>query len=332
MKYRKMGRTGLMVSEISLGTMSFGNQIDEAESIKLINWAIDAGINFIDTADQYVDGKTEEIVGKALKGSVRDSVVLATKGGGWQSGPSVNDIGCSRKHIMDAVEGSLRRLGTDYFDIYYTHRWDTATPVDETLHALDDLVHQGKVRYIGCSNYFGWQLSKALWVSELNNLTRYDCTQPPYNLITREIEDEFLPICSNEGIGVCVYNPLAAGLLTGKHDSSKPPAEGTRFSNQKQGKVYSARYWLEGNFKAVSTLKELTQQHGHSMAQFALAWILNNRTITSVICGANSIKQLEENVGAVDLSITEGELSACDEIWHGLRPPRFFYGAQQLIR
>ncbi len=332
MKYRKLGRSGLMVSEICLGTMTFGNQIDEAASIKLINWAVAAGINLIDTADQYVDGKTEEIVSKALKGSVRDSVVLATKGGGWQSGPSLNDIGCSRKHIMDAVEGSLRRLGVDYFDIYYTHRWDTATPIDETLRALDDLVHQGKVRYIGCSNYFGWQLSKALWVSDLYNLARYDCTQPPYNLITREIEDEFLPICDNERVGVCVYNPLAAGLLTGKHDPSKPPAEGTRFSNQRQGKVYSDRYWLEGNFKAVLRLKELTQQHGRSMAQFALAWILNNRTITSVICGANSIKQLEENVGAVDVGLTKDELKACDDIWHELRPPRFFYGAQQLIR
>jgi aryl-alcohol dehydrogenase-like predicted oxidoreductase len=331
MKYKKMGRTGLMVSEIGLGTMTFGNQIDEAESVKLIKWAVDAGINFIDTADQYVDGKTEEIVGKALKG-MRNEVVLATKGGSWQSGPSVNDIGCSRKHIMDAFEGSLRRLGTDYIDVYYAHRWDTATPIDETLRALDDLVHQGKVRYIGCSNYLVWQLCKALWVSDLLNIARYDCTQPPYNLLTRGVEDEFLPLCASEGVGVCVYNPLAAGMLTGKHDFSKPPAEGTRFSNQMLGKMYSERYWVESNFKAVARIKELTQQHNRRMPQFAIAWILNNKSITSVICGSNSIKQLEENVGAADITLTDDELKACDEIWNELRPARFFYGAQQLYR
>ena len=320
-----------MVSEICLGTMTFGNQIDEAETIKLIRWAIDAGINFIDTADQYVDGLSEEIVGKGLKG-VRHSVVLATKVGAWKSGPTVNDIGLSRKHIMKGIEGSLRRLGTDYIDLYYAHRWDWATPIDETLRALDDLVHQGKVRYIGCSNYFVWQLCKALWMSELQNLTRYDCTQPPYNLITRGIEDEFLTVCKNEGVGVCVYNPLAAGLLTGKHDPTKPPAQGTRFSNKLMGKTYSDRYWLESNFEAVKRFKEITRQHGRSMAQFALAWILNNKTITSVVCGSTSIKQMEENAGAVDIKLTDDELAACDEVWNQLRPPRFFYGAQQLIR
>ncbi len=332
MKYRKMGRTGLMVSEISLGTMTFGNQIDEAESIGLIKWAIANGVNFIDTADLYVDGKTEEIVGKALKGSVRDSVVLATKVGAWQAGPGVNDIGLSRKNIMAGIENSLRRLDTDYIDIYYVHKPDSATPIEETLRALDDLIRQGKVRYIGCSNFLAWQLSKALWASDRHNLARFDCIQPPYNLITRDIEDELLPLCAAEEVGICVFNPLAAGLLTGKHDPNKPPAKGTRFSNERQGKVYSDRYWLANNFESVAGLKEIAKKHGRSMPQFALAWILNNRTITSVICGANSIKQLEENVGAVEVSITGEELSACDEIWHGLRPPRFFYGAQQLIR
>ncbi|MBL7126859.1 MAG: aldo/keto reductase, partial [Dehalococcoidales bacterium] len=198
MKYRKLGKTGLKVSEICLGTMTFGNQIDEAESIKLIRWTIDAGINFIDTADMYVDGRTEEIVGKALK-EVRQSVVLATKVGAWQSGPDVNDIGLSRKHIMDAIEGSLRRLGTDYIDIYYTHMPDNTTPIEETLRALDDLIRQGKVRYIGCSNYLAWQLCKTLWVSDNKNLARFDCIQPPYNLITRGIEDELLSLCTSEG-------------------------------------------------------------------------------------------------------------------------------------
>ncbi len=331
MKYRKLGRTGLLVSEICLGTMTFGNQVNEAESIKLTKWALDAGINFVDTADQYVNGLSEEIVGKALKG-VRHNMVLATKVGGWQSGPTVNDIGTSRKHIMDGIEGSLRRLGTDYIDIFYTHRWDHATPIDETLRALDDLVHQGKVRYIGCSNYLVWQLCKALWVSDVLNLARYDCTQPPYNLVTRGVEDEMLTLCANEEVGVCAYNPLAGGLLTGKHDPNKPPAEGTRFGNKMMGKMYSNRYWLPSDFEAVARFKEITRKHGRSMAQFALAWILNNKAITSVICGATSIKQLEENIGAIELTLAEDELKACNEVWDQLRPPRFFYGAQQLYR
>ncbi|MFC1931085.1 aldo/keto reductase [Chloroflexota bacterium] len=331
MKYRKLGRTGLIVSEICLGTMTFGNQIDETESTKLIEWSLDQGVNFIDTADVYVGGKTELIVGKALK-KKRHQVVLATKIGAWQSGPTVNDIGLSRRNIMDGIEGSLRRLGTDYIDIYYAHMPDNATPIEETLRAFDDLIHQGKVLYIGCSNYQAWQLCKALWTSDHHNIARYDCIQPPYNLLVRGIEDEILPLCSNEKVGICVYNPLAAGLLTGKHDRGKSPAQGTRFSNKLQGKEYSNRYWRESNFKAVARLKEITQKHGRSMAQFALAWILNNRYISSVICGANSVKQLEENLGVIGLTLTDEELAFCDDIWHELRPPIYFSGAQQLYR
>jgi len=320
-----------MVSEICLGTMTFGNQIDEAESIKLIKSAMAAGVNFIDTADMYVDGRTEEIVGKGLKGE-RHSVVLATKVGVWRSGPSVNDVGLSRKHIMQGIEDSLRRLGTDYIDLYYAHAPDLATPIEETLRAMDDLIRQGKARYIGCSNFLAWELCKALWVSDRYHLARFECVQPPYNLIIRDMESELLPLCASEEVGICVFNPLAAGLLTGKHDPTKPPAKGTRFSNERQGKVYSDRYWLASNFEAVARFKEITQKHGRSMAQFALAWILNNETITSVICGTNSIKQLEENLGAVEVKLTEEELTACNEVWHQLSPPRFFYGAQRLKR
>lgn len=331
MKYRKLGRTGLIVSEICLGTMTYGNQVDETESINIIERALAAGVNFIDTADLYVDGQTEEIVGKALKGK-RQSVVLATKVGSWSSGPGVNDIGLSRKHILEGVEGSLRRLGTDYIDIYYAHVPDSATPIDETLRVMDDLVHQGKVRYIGCSNFLVWQLCKSLWVSDLNRLVRFDCIQPVYNLITRDIDDEMLPLCSKEEIGVCVFTPLAAGLLTGKHDPKKPPTEGTRFSNERLGKIYAERFWTASNFQAVTRFKEITQRYGRSMPQFALAWILSNATITSVICGANSIRQLEENIGATEVKLTDEELTACDEVWHQLRPPRFSYASQQLIR
>jgi len=331
MKYRKLGKTGLMVSEICLGTMTFGNQINEVESTKLIKYAMETGVNFIDTADMYVDGLTEEIVGHALKG-VRHSVVLATKVGAWQSGPTANDIGLSRKHIMDGIEASLRRLGTDYIDIFYAHIPDNATPIEETLRAMDDLVRQGKIRYLGCSNFLAWELCKALWVSDACNLARFDCIQPPYNLIIRGIEDELLPLCASEKVGVCVFNPLAAGLLTGKHDPNKSPAKGTRFSNKRQGKIYSDRYWSDSNFEAVTRLKEISGKHGHTMARFALAWILHNPTITSVICGANSIPQLAENIGSIDVELADDELAACDDVWHQLRPPRFSYGSQRLKR
>ncbi len=331
MNYRQLGRTGLLVSEICLGTMTFGNPLDEAGSISLIDRAMDSGVNFIDTADVYAGGVTEEIVGKALKGK-RHLAVLATKVGAWKSGPEVNDIGLSRKHIMDGIEGSLHRLGTDYIDIYYAHKPDPMTPIDETLRALDDLVHQGKVRYIACSNYPLWKLCKARCVSEVNGLARFDCIQPPYNLIGRDIEDEVLPLCDSEGIGVCVYNPLAAGLLTGKHDPNKPPTEGTRFTSESLGDVYRNRYWLDSNFEAVNRIKEITQTHDRSMAQFAIAWILNNPFITSVIVGATSVRQFEENLGATEIELSEEERDACDKVWQQLRPPRFSYGAQQVER
>lgn len=331
MKYRKLGRTGLLVSEVCLGTMTFGNQIDEATSINLIKWAVDHGVNFIDTADLYVEGKTEQIVGKALKG-MRDQVVLATKAGAWKSGPTVNDIGLSRKFIMKCVEDSLRRLDVDYVDVYYAHKPESVTPIDETLRAMDGLVRQGKVRHIACSNFWSWQLAKSLWMSDKLNLARFECIQPPYNLLVRDIEQELLPFCASESVGVAVFNPLAAGLLTGKHDPAKAPEKSTRFSNALLGKVYYARYWQDANFGAVGKIKELCQKSGKSMAQFALAWILKNPAITSVICGSNSVEQLEENLGAVELKVTPEEIAVCDEIWNQLHPPRFAYGSQQTVR
>ncbi|MBA7630539.1 1-deoxyxylulose-5-phosphate synthase YajO [subsurface metagenome] len=324
MQYKKLGRTGLMVSEICLGTMTFGQQVGETEAINLMKNAMAAGVNFIDTADQYINGRAEEIVGKALK-EERHAVVLATKVGAWQSGPGVNDIGLSRKHIMKAIEGSLRRLGTDYIDLYFAHRPDYNTPIDETLRALDDLVHQGKVRYIACSNFRAWQLCEALWVSDLRNLARFDCIQSPYNLITRDIEYELLPLCIDKGVGVTVYNPLAGGLLTGKYDPNKPPSEG-RFTVERLGPMYSERYWSAPNFEAVAQLKKIAREHGRNLPQFALAWILNNKAITSIVLGTSSIKQLEENLGATDIKLSEEESTACDNVWQQLRPIRFSYG------
>ncbi len=305
--------------------MVFGNQVSEAEAINIIGKALSAGVNFFDTADGYAGGRSEEIVGKALKGK-RHSVVLATKVAS-RTGPGANDIGLSRKHIIKGIEDSLRRLETDYIDLYYVHSPDYATPIEETLRTLDDLVHQGKVRYIACSNFRAWQLCKALWVSDLHNLARFDCIEPPYNLLTRDIEYELLPLCASEGVGVCIYNPLAAGLLTGKYDPNKPPAEGTRFTLERLGSLYYERYWLATNFEAVARLKQIAEGHGWSLTQFALAWTLSNSTITSAICGATSVKQLEENLGASEVKLSQEELAACDEVWQKLSPrPKLFYG------
>jgi len=324
MQYRKLGRTGLKVSRLCLGTMTFGNQVDEDSSRAIIHSALDAGVNFFDTADVYAGGQSEEILGRAL-GTNRDSVVLATKVAN-RTGPGPNDWGLSRMHIMKAIENSLRRLGTDHIDLYYVHLPDYTTPIEETVGVLDDLVRQGKVRYTGCSNFRAWQLCKALWASDVLGRARFDCIQSPYNLVTRDIEYELLPLCASEGVGVCVYNPLAAGLLTGKHTADRPPAQGTRFSMESIGQMYSERYWQEANFRAVARLQQIAEEHGRGLAQFALAWVLHSSIITSAICGSTSVEQLEQNLGAVEIELSPQELDACDEVWRELRPPRFFYG------
>ena len=325
MQYKQMGRTGLKVSAMSIGTMFFGTQVNEEEAIKTLDLAFDKGINMFDTADAYGLGKSEEIVGKAIKNK-RASVVLATKIG-HRSGRGPNDSGLSREHIIQGVEVSLKRLGTDYIDIYYAHTPDYATPIEETLRAFDQLVRQGKVRYVACSNIRAWQLTKSLWVSDKNNLARYDCIQSVYNLLTRDVEYELLPCCAAEGVGVTVFNPLAAGFLTGKYDPSQPPPTDNRFGRERTGKREQELYWSPANFKAVAELKKIAEDHGRSLVQFALAWIINNPVVSSAIVGASSAKQLEDNVKAVDIKLTDEEKKACDEVWKELRPPRVFYGS-----
>jgi len=355
MKYRKMGRTGLKVSSFCLGTMTMGRQIDEKTSIRIIDRAVDGGVNFIDTADMYVNGVTETIVGKALKGR-RDGLVLASKAGHirkldekwgeqrvagpidlarpaafhkWPAGEGVglNDMGLSRKHLMRALEGSLRRLGTDYLDIYYAHMPDYDTPLDETLRAMDDMVRQGKVRYLACSNFRAYQLSKALWISDTLRLARWDCIQPPFNLLARDIEYELLPLCREEGVGVCVFSPMAAGFLSGKYEKEKGPIEGARFSLSHQGYRYNLPYWSDVGFAAVDRYRRIAEDHGRSLPRFALAWVLSNPTITAVVGGATSVEQLETNMAAVDIELEQEELDACDQVWHELlRPRTVFYG------
>jgi 1-deoxyxylulose-5-phosphate synthase len=310
MRYKRLGRTGLKVSEICLGTMTFGSQADEQASRAIVRRALDAGVNFFDTANVYNAGVSEEFTGRALEG-VRRDIVLATKVHG-KMGPGPNDQGQSRKHIMDAIEQSLRRLGTDYIDLYQVHRFDPTTPLEETLRALDDLVHSGKVRYLGASNYAAWQLCTALWTSDKFGLARYDCLQPRYNLISRAIDQEVLPLCQAQGVGVIVYNPLAGGMLTGKHRRQAPPAAGTRFDINP---MYHNRYWQERVFDAVDRFRDIAVGTGHSMAQVALAWSLTNPVVTSAILGASRVEQLDETLPAVDITLGAEQLRQLDELW-----------------
>jgi len=323
MKTKRLGRTGLKVSEICLGTMTFGNQCDEPTSRAIMDKAFEYGVTFFDTADVYpfghtqdTVGRTEEYVGNWLKGR-REQIVLATKFFG-EMGPGLNERGGSRKHILRAVEDSLRRLQTDYIDLYQMHAADFETPLDETLRALDDLVHSGKVRYIGCSNYPAWVLAKGLWISDRLNLARFDSVQPRYNLLFRHIEAELLPLAQDQGIGVISYNPLAGGVLTGRYKAGQAVEAGTRFSIHNAGKVYQARYWQEAQLQAVEGLKQACDQRGTPIAQAAVAWVLAQPAITSAIVGASKPEQLDQSLPAAALKLDEQLMAACDDIWYQL--------------
>jgi aryl-alcohol dehydrogenase-like predicted oxidoreductase len=323
MKIKRLGRTGLKVSEVCLGTMTFGNQCDEQTSHAIMDKAFDYGVTFFDTADVYPiggtqesKGRTEEYIGNWLKGR-REQIVLATKFFG-EMGAGPNDRGGSRKHIFQAVEASLRRLQTDYIDLYQMHFVDFETPLDETLRALDDLVHSGKVRYIGCSNYPAWLLVKGLWLSDKLGLARFDSVQPRYNLLFRHIEAELLPLAQDQGIGVISYNPLAGGVLTGRYQAGQSVQEGTRFALQNAGQLYRARYWQEVQMQAVDQLKQLCDERKVPMTQVALAWVLTQPAITSAIVGASKAEQLDQSLPAGELTLDEQLLAACDDIWYQL--------------
>ena len=313
MRYTRLGRTGLKVSTLCLGTMTFGRQADEATGHAIMDRAFAAGVNFFDTADVYPQGAeevgiTETIVGAWLRHH-RQEIVLATKCAG-RMGPGPNDVGTNRRHIMLAVHASLRRLQTDFIDLYQVHSFDPTTPLDETLRALDDLVRTGLVRYIGCSNYAAWQLAKALWLSDTRNLARFDCLQPRYNLLFREIEREVLPLCADQGVGVIVYNPLAGGLLTGKHQRGAP-TPGTRFGLSER---YARRYWDDRNFDAVDRLVAIAREHDLEPATFAVAWTLANPAVTAAIVGASRPEQLAATVPAAGVNLDAQALAACDDV------------------
>lgn len=291
MEYRRMGRSGLKVSEICLGTMTFGHGADQAEANRLVDLALAAGVNFFDTANTYGNGQSEILLGNALKGRRRD-VILATKFFN-PTGPNPNDSGMSRVHILRALEDSLARLQTDYIDIYYIHHVDTQTPLEEMLRALDDLVHQGKVRYIACSNYEAWRLMEALWISDTKNLARFACYQPQYSLVVRDIEQEVIPVCDYKGLGVVVWSPLAGGFLTGKYQPGEQTVAGSRSA---EGWAYPRQYFAANADETLGVLLEVAQQLGRSPAQVALRWVLEQPAITSAIIGARTSEQARDNL------------------------------------
>jgi aryl-alcohol dehydrogenase-like predicted oxidoreductase len=316
MEYRYLGQTGLRVSELCMGTMQFGWTADEPLSYKILSAGFEAGINFLDTANIYSrwaegnsGGVAESIIGSWIKseGIIRSQLVIATKVRG-RMGDHPNDEGLSRAHILQAVEDSLRRLETDYIDLYQTHWFDEHTPIEETLSAFDDLVHQGKVRYIGCSNYPSWRLMQALWVSDRSNLVRFDVIQPHYSLVHRaEFERELAEVCREYNLGVIPYSPLAGGFLTGKYRREAHPAESDRARSV-------PRYFNDRNWELLEKMEELGKEKGeYSISQIALSWLLTDPLITSPIIGPRTLEQLQDNLGATGLRLSPAEKDLLDD-------------------
>jgi aryl-alcohol dehydrogenase-like predicted oxidoreductase len=304
MEYRRMGQSGLKVSEICLGTMTFGRGTDADEAKRLVDMAFDAGINFFDTANTYGGSQSEVFLGKALQDRRRDAVVATKFFNPTGRGP--NDSGMSRYHIMQAVEDSLRRLQMDHIDLYYIHHVDIETPLEEMLRALDDLVHQGKVRYTACSNYEAWRLMEAVWIADSKHLARFVAYQPQYSLVVRDIEEELIPACVLKGIGIVPWSPLAGGFLTGKYAPGQRQVEGARSD---EGWGFPARYFAENADATLAVLLEVAQELGKTPAQVALRWVLEQPGVSSAIVGTRTVRHLEDNLGAVGWRL-EGEALA----------------------
>jgi aryl-alcohol dehydrogenase-like predicted oxidoreductase len=310
MDYRNVGKTGLRVSELCLGAMTFGRESPEPESIEMLNRFLEQGGNFIDTANVYGGGISEEILGRWLKTQKRDDLIIATKVR-FGTGDKPNDSGLNRKHILAAVEASLRRLGTDYIDLYQVHMWDAATPLEETLSTLDGLVKSGKVRYLGASNFTGWQLQKAIDLSRHNGWEPFTCLQPLYNLLDRELEWELLPVCQNEGLGVIPWSPLRGGWLSGRyHRGMTAPLDGTRIktaSEQHWSEEWN-KYNNEHTWRTLDALFIMADDTGKSPAQVALNWVLNRPGVTAPIIGVRTMAQFEDNLGSIGWSLDSEQL------------------------
>ncbi|MDQ5854464.1 MAG: aldo/keto reductase [Chloroflexota bacterium] len=310
MEYRSLGRTGTQVSSLCLGCMMFGGRTDEAASLDIIDRAIDAGINFLDTANVYSRGRSEEVVGNALKrNGKRSRIVLATKVHGKMDDDDPNAQGNSRRHIIEQCEASLRRLQTDYIDLYQIHRPQSSIPIDETLRALDDLIRAGKVRYIGTSTYAAWQLIESLWVSRELGLNRFVCEQPPYHLLDRRIERELVPMAQTYGLALIPWSPLAGGFLTGKYRRGEPRTEG-RFKDNPE---WNSR-GFENAFDVLDVVEAIAQEKDCSPSQLALAWCAQQPGITSPIIGPRTMEQLEDNLRAAEIVVTDADRARIDEV------------------
>ena len=326
MKYNTLGHTGLLVSELCLGTMTFASGegmwkpiagVEQKLADELLRLSVDAGINFVDTADVYTNGESEKVLAQAIAnlGIARKDIVIATKAYG-RTGPGRNDVGASRGHIMDAVEASLKRLRTDYIDLYQIHAADSVTPIEESLRALDTLVTQGKVRYIGCSNWYAWQIMKANGISEAKNLAKMDTLQAYYSIAGRDLEREIVPLLEDQRTGLLVWSPLAGGLLSGKFSREHQKPEDSRRSAFDFPIVDKERTW-----RILDVLQPIAKAHETSVATVALAWILAKPFVTSVIIGAKRVDQLQQNLSAVDLQLNESEIQKLDEV--SALPPEY---------
>ncbi len=323
MRFVRLGRTGLKISEVCLGTMTFGLQTERDEAFAIMDVAEERGIDFLDVADVYpvggtleTVGRSEEIVGDWLGGK-RERFVVATKVYN-PMGPGPNDRGNSRRHVIAACEASLRRLNTDWIDLYYIHRWDPEVPVDETLSAFDDLRRAGKIRYAGCSNIAAWQMMAGLWTAARERTIRFDAVQPRYNLLFRAIESELLPAAEANGVGAVVFNPLAGGMLTGKYKRGEAPREGTRFTLGSAASLYQQRYWQDEVIDVVDRLASDVAARGKSITHVALKWVLEQPGVTAAIVGASRADQLRDSLGALDVELDDADRRACDAAWYAL--------------
>ena len=321
MEYRTLTGTGITVSRLSLGTMTFGRETDEATAIRMVHMALDAGINFVDEADVYAGSQSEIIVGKALQGK-RDDVVLASKVANFSGKNRMRDAGLHRWHVITGVENSLRRLQTDRLDICYWHRPDPNTPVEETLAAFDTLVQQGKVVYVGMSNHAAWQVCEALWQAQVHRWAPPAVVQLPYNLITRGIDEECVSFLQKMRLGMTVYNPLGGGMLTGKYSREDGPSGKTRFA---ENAMYHQRFWHERNFDAVDRLERIAADAGKTLIELSLQWLVSQAHVDSIILGARTPEHLEANIKAAEGQLDLDVLADCDRAWQELRGPHFQY-------
>ena len=314
MESRRLGQTGLEVSTIGLGTNNFGGRIDFEATKKVLHQTMEEGINFLDCANTYGAGKSEEFIGQVLGKEHRHEMIIATKVGNGPMGgppPGPNQKGGTRHHILEQVDLSLKRLDTDYIDLYYMHRWDPDTAIEETMRALDDLVHSGKVRYLGCSNYTSWQMVEAIWTAKAQNLYNYCCVQPEYSLVVRDVEKELVPAAKRYGMSLIPFFPLASGFLTGKYSQGEEPPEGTRFAGSPN---MGNRYFNDDNWSLLGKLQSFAGERGHSVAELAFSWLLGNPVVPSVIAGATKPEQVTANAQAAGWQLSDNEMAEIREM------------------